>query len=68
VLWFANLFSLTRYFPGVYTIRRSDDPPGRAYFTFTAANDHEACQTARKVMKGQGSAEVWSGTRLVDII
>lgn len=36
----------------------SDDPPGRSHFTFTAANDHEARQTGRKVMNGQGSAEI----------
>ena len=55
-------------FREVYTLVRPGDLRGRPYFTFTAGNDHEACQIARQVMKGSGRAEVWSGNRLVDIL
>ena len=67
--WFPSLSNLLdTHFPGVYTIVRPGDMPGRPYFTFTADSDHEACETARKVMKGNGSAELWKGRRLVEII
>lgn len=52
----------------VYALVRPDDLLGQPYFTFTAGNDHEACKIARQVMKGNGQAEVWAGTRLVDIL
>jgi hypothetical protein len=52
---------------GVYKIVRADDA-GRPFHTFTAANDVEARQFARQFMKGNGSAEIWAGNKLIDVI
>jgi hypothetical protein len=52
---------------GVYKIFRADDA-GRPFHTFTAVNDVEARQIARQLMKGNGSAEVWAGKKLIDVI
>jgi hypothetical protein len=65
-LW--QSLELAPQFPAVYTIVRPRDRHGRPHFAFTARSDKQACRIARKVMSGNGSAELWCGKKLVEII